>query len=52
MKCLNNEKRKELAWQPPFEFYFGRKRVTNQFPEACPRIEAPQKLKNFKADEK
>ena len=25
MKCLNNEKREELRWYPPFEVYFGRK---------------------------
>ena len=25
MKCLNNEKRKELGWQFPFEVYFSRK---------------------------
>ena len=25
MKCVNNEKRKALGWQSPFEIYFGRK---------------------------
>ena len=25
MKCLNNEKREELGWYPPFEVYFRRK---------------------------
>ena len=24
-KCLNNEKREELAWKSPLEIYFGRK---------------------------
>ena len=25
MKCVNNEKREELAWKSPFEIYYGRK---------------------------
>ena len=25
IKCLNNEKKEELGWKSPFEFYYGRK---------------------------